>query len=929
MENNDILKFSEQIANKKEQKPTAGSSQAKASVKVSDKIKSANKAAGLKSTLHIKDDIYMTSFGKGNDAIVEYRIKPEEEYKIYELARDNIEAISADKIGIRFSGRRAKTNEELLAHNPINLIDDEENVATDILQLRKALEKRFFEDYEKKDNIHIQIAYNILDIEKIIAVYSNSICLSIDNIAGDKLENRKDIMDNFNSNAYEKHLHGEKRYDKGAILDEIIKSGRMGYFGFERDVDKLYVARLLDILSDIRLYCTHSSADDDKSVYAEFGTKGKQEALSKATRNFLTKRFEKIENEFVKTNAVNLMILEEQFEGDDISRIAQDYHDFIVFKAHKNMGFSIKRIREEALLTETLSYFKAQRFDTIRSKLYKLMDFSIYSYFNERPLEAMDIVAALRQATDDEQKDKVYSELADKVTKRFSEDFAYYSERIMKYVKMRDSDKQTFINSVNISTGRIYENTISAFSKKILVMTAFLDAKEINELLTLLINKIDVITSFIKTAKQLGVEIRFTKKYDFFNNLYDDNKKGAVKSVVDELNLIKSIARMEKPDAKSNSAMWHDAAVILGTKYDQEAVKELFVNNHKLRNFTINSVCQSNRFVYAIKNCKPGEVKKLVSNYKLVKFVLGRMSDDLLKRYSRACGFGAKGKRKELISKLTNEICSVKFEMIESVVIDSKRYNEKEKQRKLAIIGLYLTVAYQIVKNLVNINSRYVMAFHCVERDVFLLYTSYYGYPVKEFDKKFNVKLNHLDLINRLIEAVDKNEKSHGGAGYLLKDKDYLARIKKLVNKANRLSYTYSYKNSVNQKVEWTTISPVELCRNNVCHLSVARNCAKYLRDIDKIESYFSLYHFILQKLVIESYIQLLNKKLKQVKDEQVVKRLNANLKTAYGYDKALKTFKGYTRELLKLCMSPCAYNKPRYLNLTVQVLFDKNEEKK
>ena len=57
-------------------------------------------------------------------------------------------------------------------------------------------------------------------------------------------------------------------------------------------------------------------------------------------------------------------------------------------------------------------------------------------------------------------------------------------------------------------------------------MCFFLDGKEINDLLTTLINKFDNIASFIKTARQLNIPVAFTSDYAFFNSIdvaYIDN----------------------------------------------------------------------------------------------------------------------------------------------------------------------------------------------------------------------------------------------------------------------------------------------------------------------------------------------------------------------------------------------------------------------
>ena len=62
-----------------------------------------------------------------------------------------------------------------------------------MLGLKSELEKRFFgKNFD--DNIHIQLIYNILDIEKILAVYVTNIVYALNNMLGEGDESNYDFM---------------------------------------------------------------------------------------------------------------------------------------------------------------------------------------------------------------------------------------------------------------------------------------------------------------------------------------------------------------------------------------------------------------------------------------------------------------------------------------------------------------------------------------------------------------------------------------------------------------------------------------------------------------------------------------------------------------------------------------------------------------
>lgn len=146
------------------------------------KKKSLSKAAGLKSVLVAGENLYMTSFGRGNAAVVEQKIDTSD-YSFSSMNKSpNLRVNNADEINVSFSSTRPFVKEnELTADNPLHEGKSSKPKATgkDILGLKDTLEKRYF-GRVFDDNIHIQIIYNILDIEKILAEYITNATVAID-----------------------------------------------------------------------------------------------------------------------------------------------------------------------------------------------------------------------------------------------------------------------------------------------------------------------------------------------------------------------------------------------------------------------------------------------------------------------------------------------------------------------------------------------------------------------------------------------------------------------------------------------------------------------------------------------------------------------------------------------------------------------------
>ena len=135
--------------------------------KIQDKkmIKSASKAAGLKSTLSVGDKLYLTSFGKGNDAVLEQQIDTAADYAVSPIsAEPSLTVTEAAEARVKFDSKRPNVKKtQLTADNPLHhSAGNPASTRRDILGLKDDLEQRFF-GRTFDDTIHIQIIYNILD----------------------------------------------------------------------------------------------------------------------------------------------------------------------------------------------------------------------------------------------------------------------------------------------------------------------------------------------------------------------------------------------------------------------------------------------------------------------------------------------------------------------------------------------------------------------------------------------------------------------------------------------------------------------------------------------------------------------------------------------------------------------------------------------
>ena len=133
---------------------------AEAAAPAVEKKKSSVKAAGMKSILVSENKMYITSFGKGNSAVLEYEVDKVDNnnYNKTQLSskdNSNIELGDVNEVNITFSSKRGnESGVEINTSNPTHRSGESSPVRWDMLGLKSELEKRFF-GKTFDDNIHI------------------------------------------------------------------------------------------------------------------------------------------------------------------------------------------------------------------------------------------------------------------------------------------------------------------------------------------------------------------------------------------------------------------------------------------------------------------------------------------------------------------------------------------------------------------------------------------------------------------------------------------------------------------------------------------------------------------------------------------------------------------------------------------------------
>ena len=433
-------------------------------------IKSASKAAGLKSTLSVGDKLYLTSFGKGNDAVLEQQIDTAADYAVSPIsAEPSLTVTEAAEARVKFDSKRPNV--------------------------------------KKNDTIHIQIIYNILDIEKILAVYATNISAALNHMMDESSDvSQSDVIGNIaTQNPYAIFKDPQSRYDyrdpsltpdqrkdatkirkkidaNRAAFQALLATGRLGYFGFdykpprkdEKDKKKIKATEtqekrlyhLVALAGQLRQWSFHGGdkPEDELWLYQlDSQLVGERKEFLDTLDYYYGDRFREINDHFIDQNKINLAILEEIYPEETFPEIAALYYDFIVVKSYKNMGFSIKKLREQMTTLEGASVITAQNMDSVRSKLYKLIDFSLFYRYYKDEARRQRAVNILRASTTDEEKEAFYAAEAEWNWNYFRGRFTDFCLKIGDWVKM-DVDASRWNGMLDLDSYR-RTSTASYFSK--------------------------------------------------------------------------------------------------------------------------------------------------------------------------------------------------------------------------------------------------------------------------------------------------------------------------------------------------------------------------------------------------------------------------------------------------------------------------------
>jgi hypothetical protein len=381
---------------------------------------------------------------------------------------------------------------------------------------------------------------------------------------------------------------------------------------------------------------------------------------------------------------------------------------------------------------------------------------------------------------------------------------------------------------------------------------------------------------------------------------------------------------------------WIEANVLTGDKAKKKDV-------NPFRNFIAKQVIESDRFQYLVRYVKPETVRALMGNSQIIRYVLnrvGNIQDDHIhesqveKHYKNLPEYDeSETNFEKKVDALTKYLTDFSFSNIENqrkFIVNKKEDRNKAIEKLKALTRLYLTVAFVAIKNLVKTNARYYIAFSVFDRD-----------------KHLSEKKDKKDKENGELNDNPSFESEIGGF------KNYFAITEYFLNKDDNVRYIPDPKlpDAENKKALFKFIDTRagkwhftkkwnKILRNNIAEakkihetgllLTAARNDAEHLNilfalpkyvaefhtDNKPMQSYFELYHFILQKWTCRP----------EWFDEKT-QNYFPNPLSLGDLPNNLEKHHTPSHDWIKYAFVSLAYNLPRYKNLTIEALFDEDSE--
>jgi hypothetical protein len=949
------------------------------------------KAYGVKSNIVYNDTLYTTTFGNKNESVV---------CKVYDKEKDKVNPFKNrnTKFGLN-SNNKVLTLSIPNGKKDIKLDNISLHSGTDILGIKQKYNTVFFGKEYPNDTIHTQIAYNILDINKIASLYFYNVVYCINNLSrnsafiddndivgqfsvdskfenykvmyNDKNDRSKDIssndimyrysisknqtneinrkiaecknyIDNQKKNRKYKDLSSKtqqlidnKKEELKTLYEELKKINeknpyiniinqiktdnyKQSFFVFN-DYAKAYYTyypmfetepkynlkkddfendkaskesiinnyNVLRTLSFVRQSIGHSSkANFNKLLSVENN-------IPKDLKEFVDSKFDaaltNINRDFSKNAKLNLNVISYLLNVDYDDNLLNKYYKFSLLKENKNLGIKTTRVREELYDIYKEKYhtnFSNNKYNSYRSKINLIYDYLIYDWLENK---TTPYVERLRETQIDEEKDVIYKEIANRFLKEQKEKLFYNgSEQVTANIDHYINDEKPEEYASEIYQAVKSEN-FSTFSKIIYFISTFLEKKEKNDLITALINKFDNIDSLNKVYRELSNKyVEYEDDYHIFKN---------ASKISNELRIIKNLSHMNKMDEDNSGRMYIDALKSLGCKNADEEYKSLIENEfkHPFRNFISNNIIQSKRFVYIIKYTNPESLQDYIKCEKLIKSILFSIPETQLKRYCKHFYINENDSHEIKVNQIYNQLKNFNYEKLCQYNCEDKSEAEDLK----SLVNLYYTVVYIAIKNLVNINSIFILGFEALERDYEVINDN-------KNEKDTNVFKSKSKILSLLKTSID----------------NYYVKYKDVKNEKFKKRHDYEYLNKY-----YDTFNNIpnmndyfKKIRNEIMHMSFISKTSKYLNDIDlhyndlkekNIPVYYELYVYVLE-----------NEMLNYERDNN-----GSTLNDLYGEE--LKKYHTYNKNFLHILLTPLAYNLARYKNITIRELFyDKYNEK-
>ena len=980
--------------------------------------KLSSKAIGLKSVIVADGRVVVTSFADSK-TIGDYKCANIE--KITDTKGNEIKSTprmfttDVDEKNVTIRKRNPVAEIEKVPHVLDNPAANK-NIGRDYVGIKGALEKEFFGKEFSCDNLHVQIAYNIIDIKKILSTYVGNVINIFYNI------NR---YDNDNTDAAETDiigmLHAGKSYDqwkeecgKNEAGDKqratlravkMLLCGTTAYyknFGtvflpfraqaqeVARNVDKVineqkfafeHNYNILRMLSLLRQITTHGVVrTDEEKTFAESALFCLDNVLSSPSMKPLKTILDRLYGHSVNmlnkgfcTNSVNnLEIISQIYRRQPKDALVRLYYRLVMLKDELNLGVNVKHLREliverkysEVLDKEYDLFRDGNSVLTYRSKLYTVMNFILFKALLDDDEKHKDDGTGLRErmvaelrvcAKDEERKEAVYKKYAEElwgIVGDLFEDCKNEFER-QKELRFKVPAESQIPDLVGKIVGES-DFVLSAkgtdyFVKMLYLLCKFLDGKEINELLCAMINKFDNIRDLIETAEQSGLDVSFSEAYAMFEN---SRKIGR------DLRVVKNIAAKEFAAIKRDKAkpqegdhtyvekQYLDALAFLGKDIvcstlnahgepewteDYKQFRRVFfeterrdahggikfigkdpVMNHQVRNFVLNNVLKSKWYFYVVKYNSPAKCRKLMQNETLLRLVLDDLPDSLVRRYYKTVTareiLDVQQAKEELVKRLlelsADGVLKGIAGMSESDFKDQSANTDKE--RKKAIIQLYLMVAYQITKNLVKINTRFNIAFSVYERDYFLK-TGKKMPKVATDEIWLHLTEEYIAADEKIYAEWKKNADAVLAKNLPAAERNPALRANDKLLKGThfKTKWIFRLKNNLDE-LKAGNFTVLLRFRNWVAHLNVVNQAADLVEGV-KADSFYGVYCYCLQKLLLSA--------------------LNDSKAAAEILNDVKKTGK-YCKDLMWLINLPFAYNLARYKNLSNEYLFNERDGK-